>query len=210
MRAPASDLPIILDNVALAAGDVRILDDVCLEIGIGAPTMLVGPNGSGKSTLIGTLLGRQPLVAGERWFGPGVVTGELEQQRGQLADERTVLDAFLRATDLLAPDARTLLAKFGLAAGEVLRPTASLSPGERTRLVLALLMARGTNCLVLDEPTNHLDMAAIEQLERALDAFAGTVLLVTHDRALLETVRLTRSITLAAGRVVDDRPLARH
>ena len=117
------------------------------------------------------------------------------------------LDSFLRATDMLVPDARTLLAKFGLAAGEVLRPTASLSPGERTRLVLALLMARGTNCLVLDEPTNHLDMAAIEQLEQALDAFAGTVLLVTHDRALLDTVRLTRSITLAAGRVVDARPL---
>ncbi|MFN8092280.1 MAG: ABC-F family ATP-binding cassette domain-containing protein [Vicinamibacteria bacterium] len=183
------------------------LGPVSLTIGAGERVAIVGPNGSGKSTLLRTLLGRQPLVAGERWFGPGVVTGELEQRRGQLSDGTSVLDSFLRATDMLVPDARTLLAKFGLAAGEVLRPTASLSPGERTRLVLALLMARGTNCLVLDEPTNHLDMAAIEQLEQALDAFAGTVLLVTHDRALLDTVRLTRSITLAAGRVVDDRPL---
>ncbi|MEX0848101.1 MAG: hypothetical protein WD023_10020, partial [Ilumatobacteraceae bacterium] len=87
------------------------------------------------------------------------------------------------------------------------RPTASLSPGERTRLVLALLMATGTNCIVLDEPTNHLDLPAIEQLEQALDAFGGTVLLVTHDRALLESVRLTRTIRLEGGRVVADAPV---
>ena len=195
---------------AVARNAAFRLGPLSLTIGAGERVAIVGANGSGKSTLLRTLLGRQPLAAGERWFGPGVVTGELEQQRGQLADERTVLESFLRATDMLVPDARTLLAKFGLGAGEVLRETASLSPGERTRLVLALLMARGTNCLVLDEPTNHLDLAAIEQLEQALDAFAGTVLLVTHDRALLETVRLSRSITLAAGRVVDDRPLGRH
>ncbi|MCU1368318.1 MAG: transporter ATP-binding protein, partial [Ilumatobacteraceae bacterium] len=84
----------------------------------------------------------------------------------------------------------------------------SLSPGERTRLVLALLMAKGTNCLVLDEPTNHLDLAAIEQLEIALEAFGGTVLLVTHDRTLLANVRLTRRIELDQGRIVVDETLA--
>jgi ATPase subunit of ABC transporter with duplicated ATPase domains len=83
-----------------------------------------------------------------------------------------------------------------------------LSPGERTRTVLALLMAKGTNCLVLDEPTNHLDLPAIEQLEIALESFAGTVLLVTHDRALLRGVRLTRSIEMRAGRLVGDLSLA--
>ena len=113
----------------------------------------------------------------------------------------------MRATGMLVPDARTLLAKFGIGAGEVNRPTVSLSPGERTRLVLALLMAKGTNCLVLDEPTNHLDLAAIEQLEIALESFAGTVLLVTHDRTLLQNVRLTRSIELEGGQVVADRAL---
>jgi ATPase subunit of ABC transporter with duplicated ATPase domains len=81
-----------------------------------------------------------------------------------------------------------------------------LSPGERTRGVLALLMANGANCLVLDEPTNHLDMPAIEQLEQALDTFAGTVLLVTHDRALLSAVRRTRTLTLDAGRITSDTP----
>jgi ATPase subunit of ABC transporter with duplicated ATPase domains len=108
-----------------------------------------------------------------------------------------VLDAFVRASGLQRQqEARSLLAKFGLRAEHVSRPIASLSPGERTRAVLAVLMARGTNCLVLDEPTNHLDLAAIEQLEQAIDSFDGTLLLVTHDRRLLDTVRIDRTITL--------------
>jgi ATPase subunit of ABC transporter with duplicated ATPase domains len=98
-------------------------------------------------------------------------------------------------------DTRTLLAKFGLGANEVDRPLASLSPGERTRAVLALLSARGVNTLVLDEPTNHLDLPAIEQLEQALGTFDGTLLLVTHDRRLLEAVELTRIIEVRDGRV---------
>src|SRR5204862_8067751 len=133
---------------------------------------------------------------------PGVIVGELEQSRLQLSEEETLLDDFLRQTGFTVSDARTLLAKFDLGAGDVTRPTASLSPGERTRAVLALLMATGTNCLVLDEPTNHLDLPAIEQLESALDAFRGTVLLVTHDRALLEHVRIDRTIRLENGLVV--------
>jgi len=112
-----------------------------------------------------------------------------------------LLDAFLSATQLSTSEARALLAKFGLTAGHVLRRAASLSPGERTRAELALLMARGTNCLVLDEPTNHLDLPAIEQLERALDAWEGTLALVTHDRRLLESVRLTLRLELSDGRV---------
>jgi ATPase subunit of ABC transporter with duplicated ATPase domains len=98
-------------------------------------------------------------------------------------------------------DTRTLLAKFGLGAEHVNRPVGSLSPGERTRASLALLMATGANLLVLDEPTNHLDIEAIEQLEQALDTFSGTVLLVTHDRSLLERVRLTRTFRLSDGAV---------
>jgi ATPase subunit of ABC transporter with duplicated ATPase domains len=85
----------------------------------------------------------------------------------------------------------------------VLRPAATLSPGERTRAALALLQARGVNLLVLDEPTNHLDLPAIEQLESALDSYPGTLLLVTHDRRMLEAVQLTRMITLDAGAVVE-------
>jgi ATPase subunit of ABC transporter with duplicated ATPase domains len=93
-------------------------------------------------------------------------------------------------------EARSLLAKFGLDAGHVTRPVASLSPGERTRAELAMFQALGVNFLVLDEPTNHLDLPAIEQLESALGGFRGTLLLVSHDRRLLESVAVTRSIDL--------------
>ncbi len=130
--------------------------------------------------------------------------GEIEQARAQLSGADSFLRAFIDATGLTVSDARTLLAKFGLVAEHVERAAASLSPGERTRAVLALLMANGANCMVLDEPTNHLDLPAIEQLESALDSFEGTVLLVTHDRSLLDHVHLTRTLRLESGRLVAD------
>ncbi len=100
-------------------------------------------------------------------------------------------------------DTRTLLAKFGLGAEHLHRRVDTLSPGERTRASLALLMRTGANLLVLDEPTNHLDIEAIEQLEQALDTFGGTVVLVTHDRALIERVRLTRTLVVADGQLTE-------
>ena len=115
------------------------------------------------------LLGRGELSAGTRTLGPSVVVGEVEQARDRLSGPTTVLRAFQDATGMDAADVRTLLAKFGLVADHVTRPAATLSPGERTRASLALLMANGANVLVLDEPTNHLDLPAIEQLESALD-----------------------------------------
>jgi ATPase subunit of ABC transporter with duplicated ATPase domains len=128
------------------------------------------------------------------------VLGELEQRRGTFVAAEPLLDAFVRESGMTAEDARTLLAKFDLGADDVLRGGGSLSPGERTRAVLALLSARGVNCLVLDEPTNHLDVEAIEELERALLAYDGTVLLVTHDRLFLERFGATRTLDLARRR----------
>ena len=157
-----------------------------------------GANGAGKTTLLDALLGRGELSAGTRTLGPSVVVGEVEQARDRLSGPTTVLRAFQDATGMDAADVRTLLAKFGLVADHVTRPAATLSPGERTRASLALLMANGANVLVLDEPTNHLDLPAIEQLESALEGFDGTIILVTHDRALLDQVRLTRRVELAA------------
>jgi ATPase subunit of ABC transporter with duplicated ATPase domains len=180
------------------------LGPIELEIGAGERVALVGPNGSGKTSLLNLLLGRIQPDAGERWQGPGVVVGELEQVRSQLGDAGSLLEAFMKATGMTIPDARTLLAKLGLVAEHVTRPTRSLSPGERTRAVLGLLMVNGSNCLVLDEPTNHLDLPAIEQLEQALDGFPGAVLLVTHDRSMLERVTVTRTIRLDDGKVVAD------
>jgi ATPase subunit of ABC transporter with duplicated ATPase domains len=135
-----------------------------------------------------------------------VVVGEVEQARRRLDTGRTLLDAVLAATGATVSEVRSLLAKFGLGADHVGRPSATLSAGERTRAVLALLMAQGVNCLVLDEPTNHLDLAAIEQLEQAVAGFPGTLLLVSHDRRLLESVALTRVLRLEDGRLVGDEP----
>ncbi|MCD0486408.1 ATP-binding cassette domain-containing protein [Streptacidiphilus sp. ASG 303] len=163
---------------------------------------ITGANGSGKSTLLAALLGRLPLDAGQASLGPGVVVGEVDQARGLFFGPEALLDAFGAAVPDTPPaDVRTLLAKFGLKAHHVLRPAATLSPGERTRAALALLQARGVNLLVLDEPTNHLDLPAIEQLESALASFPGTLLLVTHDRRMLEAVHTTRRIEVEDGRV---------
>ena len=141
-------------------------------------------------------------------IGAGVVLGEVAQQRERARVRDSLLPAFTKAAGLNEEAARTLLAKFGLGADHVLRDAASLSPGERTRALIALLAARGVNCLVLDEPTNHLDVAAIEELERALDGFSGTVLLVTHDRRFLAGFRATRTLELSPrpGSIRSSRP----
>jgi ATPase subunit of ABC transporter with duplicated ATPase domains len=164
---------------------------------------ITGANGSGKSTLLDLLLGRLAPDAGSAMLGPGVVVGEIDQARGLFLGGEPLIDAFSTVAGLLPAEARTLLAKFGLRADHVLRPAVTLSPGERTRAALALLQARGVNLLVLDEPTNHLDLPAIEQLESALDSYAGTLLLVTHDRHMLEVVTTNRHLQLDAGQVSD-------
>ncbi|WP_367132352.1 MULTISPECIES: ABC-F family ATP-binding cassette domain-containing protein [Streptomyces] len=165
---------------------------------------ITGANGSGKSTLLAALLGRLPLDAGHAALGPGVVVGEVDQARALFFGTEALLEAFGAAVPELAPaDVRTLLAKFGLKADHVLRPAATLSPGERTRSALALLQARGVNLLVLDEPTNHLDLPAIEQLESALASYSGTLLLVTHDRRMLDAVHTTRRIEVSQGRLTE-------
>jgi ATPase subunit of ABC transporter with duplicated ATPase domains len=167
--------------------------------------VITGANGSGKSTLLGALLGRIPLDEGSGGLGASVRVGEIDQARGLFLGPEPLVRAFRDAVpDWSEPDVRTLLAKFGLNAAHVPRPAASLSPGERTRAALALLQAREVNLLVLDEPTNHLDLPAIEQLEQALDAFPGTVLLVTHDRRMLESVRTTRRWVVEAGRLREE------
>jgi ATPase subunit of ABC transporter with duplicated ATPase domains len=172
--------------------------------------VVTGANGSGKTTLLGALLGRIPLDEGSGGLGPSVRVGEIDQARGLFLGPEPLNRAFRDALrdrtgpDWSESDVRTLLAKFGLTGEHVPRPAVSLSPGERTRAALALLQAREVNLLVLDEPTNHLDLPAIEQLEQALDAFPGTVLLVTHDRRMLADVRSTRRWVVEAGRLREE------
>ena len=196
--APSSrsgDVVARLVDAVVERGSFR-LGPISLEVAWADRLAIVGPNGSGKTTLLRALLGELPLASGERWIGPGVVVGQLDQGRRRFSTEEPLVEAFTAASGLLTQPARSLLAKFGLVAEHVGRPAASLSPGERTRATLALLMAAGANCLVLDEPTTHLALPAIEQLEQALDDYEGTLLLVTHDRRLLEALEITRTVEL--------------
>ncbi|MFE6887863.1 ABC-F family ATP-binding cassette domain-containing protein [Streptomyces sp. NPDC057694] len=190
-----------LRDAELRRGDFAF-GPVTLQIDWADRVAITGANGSGKSTLLAALLGRLPLDAGHATLGSGVVVGEVDQARALFHGPEALLDAFGAAVPDTEPaEVRTLLAKFGLKAEHVLRPAATLSPGERTRAALALLQGRGVNLLVLDEPTNHLDLPAIEQLEQALDSYKGTLLLVTHDRRMLNAVHTTRRFEMKAGRV---------
>jgi len=194
--APRSgDVVAVLSGAVVTRGDFR-LGPVDLQVAYGDRVAFVGPNGSGKTTLLQALLGRLPLASGRQSLGLGVRVGEVDQGRSVFSGASTVVEALEDLTEWPAADVRTLLAKYGLKADHVHRPAASLSPGERTRASLALLQAVGVNCLVLDEPTNHLDLPAIEQLEQALESYAGTLLLVTHDRRLLKAVRVDRTVSL--------------
>ena len=189
------DVAVRLEGAVVERSGFR-LGPVDLELRRGDRLALVGPNGSGKTTLLHALLGRLPLAAGTRILGAGAVTAELEQGRERYAGAEPLLPVFTGESGLLAEEARTLLAKFGLGAAEVFRACSSLSPGERTRAALAAFAARGVNLLALDEPTNHLDLPAIEQLEQALERFAGTLVLVSHDRRFLDHVGPTRTFDL--------------
>ena len=195
------------DVVQLVAGVVTRgpfqLGPVDLEIAWGDRVAIVGVNGSGKSTLVSALLGTIALSSGTRRVGPSVVTGVLGQDRRALGAEHDLARYVQERSGLTIAETRTVLAKFGLGAEQVTRPTKSLSPGERTRAELAIFQARGVNFLVLDEPTNHLDLPAIEQLESALRDFAGTLVLVTHDRRLLDAVAITRTIEVSDGVVTE-------
>jgi ATPase subunit of ABC transporter with duplicated ATPase domains len=194
----AGDVVVRLENAIVRRGSFE-LGPLDVEVAWRDRIAVIGPNGAGKSTLVGALTGDIPLAHGRRYLGPGTVFGAMRQDRALLAGGATLLDAFRDATGLLPEDARGLLAKFSLGPDHVVRDAGALSPGERTRAELAALMARGTNCLVLDEPTNHLDLPAIEQLESALGHYDGTLVLVTHDRWLLDRIELTRTLELESG-----------
>lgn len=199
----SSSVVAALDNAVVRQGDF-VLGPVSLQLDAGERIGITGPNGAGKSTLLRVLLGRQQPDEGRASLGANVAVSEIDQARSFFTGRARLVDRFeQRVPDWTTADVRTLLAKFGLRADHVERAVDELSPGERTRAGLALLQACGTNVLVLDEPTNHLDLPAIEQLEQALDSYDGALLLVTHDRRMLDTVRLDRRWHVDAGRVAE-------
>jgi ATPase subunit of ABC transporter with duplicated ATPase domains len=194
-RSRSGDLAARLAGAVVRRGEFR-LGPIDLDVFWGDRVAIVGRNGVGKTTLLRALVGELPLAKGTRTLGAGVVIGGLDQKRELFAGAEPLLDRFRAESGLPPSETRTLLAKFGIRGDDALRAAHSLSPGERSRATLALLQARGVNCLILDEPTNHLDLEAIEQLEEALADYAGTVLLVTHDRRFLEHFAPTRTIEL--------------
>ena len=183
-----------LTDAVVERGDFR-LGPLDVIVGWGDRVAITGRNGAGKTTLLRALTGDVRLARGTRTVGTGVVLGELDQRRELFAGCEPLLDRFCVEAGLVRGEARTLLAKFGIRGDDALRPARS-SPGERSRATLAVLQSRGVNCLILDEPTNHLDLEAIEQLEEALAAYEGAVLLVTHDRRFLERFAPDRTVAL--------------
>ncbi|KQQ81407.1 ABC-F family ATP-binding cassette domain-containing protein [Arthrobacter sp. Leaf137] len=201
-QAPRSSAVVATLRNAVARQGSFTLGPVSLQLNGGERIGITGPNGAGKSTLLRLLLGTQAPDDGDASMGATVAVGEIDQARGLLDGGSPLGDAVEAVlADWNSADVRTLLAKFGLKADHTSRTVDSLSPGERTRAALALLQARGVNLLVLDEPTNHLDLPAIEQLEEALESYDGALLLVTHDRRLLENVRLDYRWHLENGTV---------
>jgi ATPase subunit of ABC transporter with duplicated ATPase domains len=199
----SSSVVATLDNAVVRQGDF-VLGPVSVQVDAGERIGITGPNGAGKSTLLRLLLGRRQPDEGRASLGANIAIGEIDQARADFTGPGRLVDRFeQRVPSWATADVRTLLAKFGLRADHVEREVDDLSPGERTRAGLALLQACGTNVLVLDEPTNHLDLAAIEQLEQALESYDGALLLVTHDRRMLQNVRLDRSWMVDGGRVTE-------
>jgi ATPase subunit of ABC transporter with duplicated ATPase domains len=205
---PSADVVATLSDAVVDRGDFR-LGPVSLVVGRGDRIAVLGDNGSGKTTLLGALLGELPLTSGRQSLGSRVSAGVVDQQRTLLDVDDLLIDVVRRelgtsprtGREWPIADVRTLLAKFGLGSEHVARPARSLSMGERTRALMALFQGREVNLLVLDEPTNHLDVAAIEQLEAAVAAFGGTVLLVSHDVGLRDGIRLTHVWSVDRGQV---------
>ena len=197
----SSSVVATLDGAVRRLGDFT-LGPVSLQVAAGDRIGIVGANGAGKSTLLRLLLGVDAPDEGRASLGASVAVGVIDQARTGLAEDSPLGAAFEAVVpDWTQSEVRTLLAKFVLKADQVASRVADLSPGERTRAAMALLQARGVNLLVLDEPTNHLDLPAIEQLEQALEAYDGALLLVSHDRRLLDAVRLHDRWEVVAGQV---------
>ena len=202
LKPPRSGRTVLEANgLALAAGDKHLLAGASFALERGEHVGLVGPNGSGKTTLLETLLGRREAVAGSARLGHGVVPAYFSQHEMELDPDVSVLVMAQKATGLNRPEAQKLLGRFLFSGWEMHeRKVGALSGGERRRLALALVVASGANFLLLDEPTNHLDLESREALEAALEAFPGTLLLVSHDRALLDAVA-ERTLAIEDGTI---------
>ena len=188
------------EKLILEVAGRTLIADAGFAVERGQRVALMGPNGAGKTTLLETLLGRREAAAGRIKLGHNVTVGYYSQQSLELPEGLRTIDAVVTGTKLTGPQARTLLGRFLFSGEEVEKPVSALSGGERRRLALLRTVVSGANFLVLDEPTNHLDIESREALEDALLAFPGTLLFVSHDRALIEALA-TRTLAIESGRL---------
>jgi ATP-binding cassette subfamily F protein 3 len=193
---------VTVEHATLGYPDKPILEDVSLHLRFGERLALLGPNGSGKSTLIRSITGDLPPLAGTVRLGPGVQPGYFAQEQDTIDPSLSVMEQARREGGGSESDLRTFLHKFLFGGDMVHRQIASLSYGERARLMLAILVLRGTNLLLLDEPLNHLDIDAREEFERALLQFTGTVIVVLHDRYAIDRLAI-RAIEVRDGHVTE-------
>jgi ATP-binding cassette subfamily F protein 3 len=215
---PKEDDPMAVRFELSARGGDQVLVVEDLDVGIGGRMLVsgfsavarrgdviavVGPNGSGKSTLLATLLGDRGPRGGRVGVGAGITPAWFQQDNAHLPEDQRLYDCVADARPTWSRgQIQDHLGKFGFSGDEVKRVTDSLSGGERARVALALITLQGSNLLALDEPTNHLDVESIEALEDALENYPGTVLLVSHDRALLRELT-TRVWAFREGRLLD-------
>jgi ATP-binding cassette subfamily F protein 3 len=188
------------EGLSVSVAGRELVHDATFHIERGQRVALIGRNGAGKTTLLETLLGRRPAEHGRAKLGHGVTLAYYSQQALELPEHARLVDAVGHGTKLTGPQARMLLGRFLFSGDQVEKPVSVLSGGERRRLALARIVVSGANLLVLDEPTNHLDIESREALEDALDSFPGTILFVSHDRALIEALA-TRTIAIENGRL---------
>jgi ATP-binding cassette subfamily F protein 3 len=197
------DQVLVADGVRVAIGDRVLLDRFTARVTRGEVVGLVGPNGAGKTTLLRALLGEAPVAAGELRLGESIHPCWYRQDLAQVPQGETLYDIVAHLRPMWNRGAiQGHLGAFGFSGDTVLRRAGSLSGGERARMALAMMVLENANLLIFDEPTNHLDVESIEVLEEALEAWTGTVLLVSHDRALLEAL-VTRVWVLHRGHITD-------
>ncbi len=189
----------LVDVVAGYSPDGFTIGPVSFEARYGSRIGILGRNGTGKSTLLKTITGQLVAQSGTIEIGSGVKIGNMMQEHENLPRDRTLIEFLKERAGLREQDSYAMLAKFGFQEGQVKQTIGTLSPGGRARLLLALFSAQSVNVLVLDEPTNHLDLEAIKALEETIEAYQGTILLVSHDRYFLEKARLDSTYTLSEG-----------
>jgi ATP-binding cassette subfamily F protein 3 len=186
------------EGLAKGYGGRTLFAGLTLYVRYGDRLAIVGRNGAGKTTLLRILLGQELPDEGTVHRGANVVPGYLAQEHETLQFGRTVLEEVLAVGPLMQTEARTFLAGLLFPGADVFKRVGDLSEGERVRVALAKLLVSGANLLVLDEPMNHLDLASRERFEMALESYGGTILLVSHDRALLDRLG-DRTLVLADG-----------